>query len=139
MSIRSISLFVALLCILSCSEKKKEDPAPVDKLVGTWSVKEEVEFNRFTGMSFVTTQVPTITYKATITRATPTSIKLVTDRTGSVDYDYKGDLTVDWDAQTISVEGTIITGTITNENKFVVSYISGLSTGYYSIERTYTR
>jgi hypothetical protein len=139
MSLRSISLISAFLCILSCSDEKKEDPAPVDELVGSWSVTEKVKYNQWTGSTFIVTTVPTATYKATIKRASLTSIKIETDRTTSTEYDFKEDLTVDWDTKKISVEGTVVTGTITDENKFVVTYIMANLSGYYSVERTYTR
>jgi hypothetical protein len=137
MLLRVTSLFLALFCVMSCSEK--EDPAPVDKLVGSWSVTEEVAFNKFTGMSFITTPFPTATYNAKVERASSTSIKVEPNRTDLPEYDYKGTLTVDWDAKSISVEGSAITGTITDENNFTVTYIWGISGGYYSVERKYHR
>lgn len=139
MSLRATFAFCALLVIISCSEKK-DDPAPVDKLVGKWTMKEKATFNRFTGMSFDTTQEPTVTCNVTIKRATSTSIELTHDRKDSPEYDYKGTLNVDWDARTITVDGKNgIEGTITDENNFTVTYIYGISSGYYAVERTYSR
>jgi hypothetical protein len=90
-------------------------------------------------MSFTTKPMPTITYKATVKKATSTSIKIEADLTDLPDYEYKGTLTVDWDALSISVEGSAITGTITNENNFTVTYMWPISSGYYSVKRTYSR
>lgn len=137
MFLRATLLFLVLFFVMSCSEK--EDPAPVDKLVGSWSVTEVVTFNEFTGMSFDVTALPTATYNATIKKATSTSIQIEPERTDSPDYDYKGNLTVDWEAKTITVEESSISGTITDENNFTVTYIWGISSGYYSVERTYSR
>jgi hypothetical protein len=121
MFLRIVSVSFALFWMVSCSQEK-EAPAPVDKLVGNWSVKEEATYNIFTGMSFDIEPIATVNYKATIKKATTTSITIDTDRTNSPNYDYKGDLTVDWDAKTITGGGTI-EGKIIDEKNFTVTYI----------------
>lgn len=138
MFLRTSFLFFALFLVISCSSKK-EDPAPVDKLVGTWSVKEEVNFNRFTGMSFVTTQLPTATYNAKVVKETPTTIKIEPGRASAPEYDLKATLTVDWEAKSILIPGAVVSGEITDENHFTVTHMWPVSTGYYNVVRTFSR
>lgn len=140
MFIRATSLFFALLIIVSCSSNssEKEEPAPVDKLVGSWSVSEKVTFNEFTGTTFVTTTLPTDTYNATVTKVSPTTIKIEGDRSKH-EYDLSATLTVDWDEQTISVPGAVVSGEITDENHFTVTHMWAISAGYYDVVRTFSR
>lgn len=139
MSLRPSFLFLALFLAISCS--KKDDPAPAtpaDKLAGSWSVKEEVTFNQFTGMSFISTKLPTANYTATVAKESATTIK-ITPGANSQDYDLLAALTVDFDAKTISIPGAVVSGVITDENHFTVTHMWPISSGYYDVVRTFSR
>lgn len=111
---------------------------PADMLVGDWDVTEEGTF--FNANTFQTTNLPTVTYHATITASDKTEISIDTDRASSPQYDYDGPLTVLWAEGELDVAGTSISGEIEDEDHFTVSYTFGLPTvGLYTIERTYVR
>jgi hypothetical protein len=110
---------------------------PADKLVGTWSGKDEVRY--FNGTTFTTTNLPTVTYTATISKTDKTKIKIVGTQPTKPVYLYNGALSLKWKEKIIEVSGTTITGTITNENSFTYSYVYGVGGGAYTVKQTYTR
>jgi hypothetical protein len=113
---------------------------PADKLVGNWNGKDEV--SAFNTTTFSLTALPTVNYKAVITKSDKVKISIVGDRPDKPVYLYTGGpLTINWSTKKISVSGasTSITGTIINENSFSVNYVYGASPIAYTIKQTYTR